>query len=569
MWPCSYSYYMASLINIALGMNFNNGVINTIVGGFNKVESSSSIAASSVVKLGSTLSKLGRIQSFAAVGNLVSSAMGSVKGIADELKKSFDNLSGYAETGDKIAKTSRLVGLSVHDYQAFGSAAKHSGMSIEEMDSALKKFNVNIAKAKSGDVKSLKMFDAILGGKSVSDFNNSTDLIAGIADAYKKLSSAEQKAFVSQELFGKSGQKISELFKDGGDSLKSYVTNYNAAFSEDGAAKAEQFNDSLQDVNETIEVVKVSVAQELFPAFKELFDSVKVFLESSDGEEFKESLKSIGVDIAKIVRRLIPAIVKSVKVIHGLVDSLGPRISLIFGAFVSMVPVIASVGIGLSAVTGVAASTLLPVIGLIVASVMLWGSVIMDVYDNWDMLKSFIVDDVWGAVKQFLSDCVDAVKNWANMFVAEVQWLWNGFVSIFIDPFVNFFQTLPEIVSKAWEGFKNGVASVGKFIYDSFFGSISGAINAAKGLLSSLPLVGGLFSDSSVNASNSVSSADASINASNSVASAAASVIQQSSVTTTNRFAVDFNNVPRGTQITPPEQGDFDWSRSYTFAGAV
>lgn len=528
---------MASIINVALGMNFNKGVINTVVGDFNKISTSSNVASKAVSGFGDSLSKIGRVQTLAAAGNILNSVMGSLKGFRDEFKNQFNVLSGYAEAGDKIAKTSRLVGLSVHDYQAFSSAALHSGMSIEEMDVALKKFNVNLGKAKSGDSKSLKMFDAILGGKSVSDFSNSSDLIAEIADGYQKLSSAEQKAFVSQELFGKGGQKISELFKDGGKSLKEYVNGYEAAFDEKGASNAEDFDDSLQDMRETIESVKVSVAQELFPAFRELFDSVKEFLKSSDGAAFKQDMKGIGKEIAGVVKDLLPAIPKILKGVLSFLNFIGPKVTLIGTVISSMVPIFVSIGMGISAITGIAVSTLVPVLGLIVSAVMLWGSVIKEIYDNWDMLISFIVDDVWGSIKKTIGNA------------------WDWFKSVFIDPFVNFFHVLPEIVTQAWEGFKNGVAQIGSFIYDSFFGAISGAINAAKGLLSSLPLVGSLFSDSS--------------GAPNSVSSAAASVIQQSSVTTTNRFAVDFGNVPQGTTITPPSSGDFDWSRSYTLAGAV
>lgn len=539
---------MASLINIALGMSFNKGVLNAVVGDFNKVQTSSNGASKSVKGFGDSLTKIGHVQSLAAAGNILNSVMGSLKGFKAEFDKQFNVLSDFAVAGDRIAKTSRLVGLSVHDYQAFSSAAQHSGMSIDEMDNALKRFNVNLGKAKTGDAKSLKMFDAILGGKSVSDFATSSDLIAGIADGYMKLSSAEQKAFVSQELFGKGGQKISELFKDGGESLKQYVNGYDAAFSEDGASKAEQFNDSLQDMRETIYSVKVSVAQELFPAFRELFDSVKDFFKSSDGDEFKKSLRSVGLEIAGIVKDLLPAIPKILKGILSVVNFIGPKVTLIGGIVGSMIPMFVSLGLGLSAITGVAASTLVPVLGLVVAAVALWGSVIKDVYDNWDMLKSFIVDDVWGGIKQFFNNCIDSVKNWVAMAIADFQWLWGGFKSIFVDPILNFIDELPQAFSDLWDGFKTGAMA---------------AVSTVKDLLKSLPLVGNLFGDSNfVNGPNGGSAAPA-------APSQIATAVQQSYSVTTNRFAVDFNNVPRGTNITPPPQGDFDWSRSYTLAGAV
>ena len=51
------------------------------------------------------------------------------------------------------------------------------------------------------------------------------------------------------------------------------------------------------------------------------------------------------------------------------------------------------------------------------------------------------------------------------------------------------------------------------------------------------------------------------------LAASAAQAISESHTTVTNRFAVDFSNVPRGTKITPPPKGDFDWSRGYMLGG--
>lgn len=538
-----------ALINIALGFNYNKGVMNTVVGDIGKLTSVSIGASKAVKDLNDKAGLLKNVQGFAAVGNLVNNTLGAVKGLYSEAKGVFDFVEKYADKGDKIAKTSKLVGLSVKEYQALGSAAQHAGMSVEDVDKSFTRFNINLSKAKGGDAKSLRMFDSILGGRSLSDFSNKTELISAVADGYTKLDSAEQKAFVSQELFGKSGVKIAELFKDGGESLKSYVTNYKAAFDEDSAESAESFQDSLQDVNESFESMKTAIAVDLFPIFKELFSAVKEFFESEDGEKFKESVSKIAKVMVGFVKDNLPKIPKILESIVGYFDIIGPKISAFLISVVAILPFVSSLVAGFMGLASVVSGPVLLGIGLVVAAVGLWGSVITQVYENWDMLKSFIVDDVWGAVKQFFSDCVDAVKNWVNMFIADVQWLWNGFKSIFIDPIFNFLDALPQAFNDLWEGFKTGALA---------------AINTVKDLLKSLPVIGGFFNDGS-NGGNSNTSSGPVVSA----ASAAASVIQQSSVTTTNRFAVDFNNAPQGTKITPPSSGDFDWSRSYTLAGAV
>ena len=37
--------------------------------------------------------------------------------------------------------------------------------------------------------------------------------------------------------------------------------------------------------------------------------------------------------------------------------------------------------------------------------------------------------------------------------------------------------------------------------------------------------------------------------------------------TVTNRFSVDFKNVPRGVKVTPPKTGDFDFSFGSVLGG--
>lgn len=535
---------MASLINIALGFNYNKGVMNTVVGDIGKLTNVSVGASKAVTGLSNKMSLLQKVQGLAAVGNLVNNITSSVKGVVGEIKSVFDFADKYASNGDKIAKTSRLLGLSAKEYQAFGSAAQHAGMEVSEMEKSFTRLNVNFQKAKVGDAKALEMFDAILGGRSVNDFSSKTELLAAIADGYTRLGSAEQKAFVSQELFGKSGVKIAELFKDGGESLKEYVTNYKAAFDDKSASSAEEFKDALQDVSESFESVKAAVAVDLFPILKDLFVSVKDFLGSKEGDKLKESISEIAKTMVGFVKDLLPKIPKILNVVLKVMDAFGPELSAIIVAVVSGLSFIVPI---ISSIVGLVSGPVLLGIGLVVAAVALWGGVVMKVRDNLDMLLSFIVDDVWGGVKQFFSDCIDAVKNWVSAFVVNIVSLWDSFKTIFIGPIFNFIDSLPQAFSDLWDGFKVGAKA---------------AIGSVKSLLASIPVLGNLFDDDNNGGTNAVSNGT-------SAPSQIATAVQQSYSVTTNRFAVDFNNVPRGTNITPPPQGDFDWSRSYTLAGAV
>ncbi len=538
--------------------------------GFSADKQSITGAVSGIARIDSAVSdlhkKIKQTFAIAAVHAFASGIKSLGFSIKSAFSKSYDFAEDFAKSGDKIAKTSRLVGLSVKDYQAFSSAAQHAGMSAEEMDGALRKFNVNLGKARSGDNTSLKMFDAILGGKKISDFKDSTSLIAAVADGYQKLGSAEQKAFVSQELFGRSGLKMSELLSQGDEGIKQLVADFEShggGFSEEGAKNAEAFDDALQDMRETINSLKISVAQELFPTFIDLFKTVQGFVKDNR-EEIMPVVKEIFGRTAEFIKSMLPKIPTILSAVLSVVNGIGPGIVFIGAAVVPLLPAIGQILFVLfqmlpviKVITALVSGPVLGYVALIVAAVVSWGIAIKSVYDNFDMLKSFIVDDVWGAVKDF-----------GNQFVEVAKWMWDGFKSIFIEPWASFFSELPDMISDLWEGFKTGISEIGGLLYDTFVGSVKSAISGIKSIIKDIPVLGNLFGDDDKPSIRSVYSASAApVSSSSSLGASVAQAVSESHTTTTSRFAVDFKNMPRGVQVTAPDHGDFDWSRGYVLGG--
>lgn len=497
-----------------------------------------------------------KITGLASASTLITNFSSGVKSAVMNVERLVDKIGEYANQGDHIAKTSRLVGLSVKDYQAFDQAARHAGMSSEELDNALKRFNVNLGKAKVGDDKSFKVFDAILGGKKISDFKDSTSLLAAVADGYAKLGTAEQKAMVSQELFGKSGLKMSELLKNGGEDLKKQLESAVPGFSDQGAKDAEAFNDALQDMRGTINSIKISVMEGLFPTFTNLFDTVREFVKDN-GPEIKEQIGFVVGEVVGFVKGVLPYIPKVLGVIVGLVDLIGPGsvaalagFSAILGAVVPLVPAL------MGAVGVITGPMIAGVLGAVVGFIA-WGKTIYSIIDNLDLLKSFIVDDVWGAIKVF-----------GNQFVEVAKRMWGGFKSIFIDPWWNFFTALPDAISDLWEGFKTGVSEIGNLLYETFIGSVKSAVSGIKSIVKGIPVLGNLFGDDDQPSIRDISSASAAPGSSSlSLGASVAQAVSESHTTTTSRFAVDFKNMPRGVQVTAPDHGDFDYSRGYVLAG--
>lgn len=585
---------MANKVFVDLGFNFNGSGVTSAVGGISKITGSIKGMDSALGSVTKTLKSLKNAASLMLAVQGTKSIFGGIssigKTIKDGLKREFDFVADFASAGDKIAKTSRLVGLSVKDYQAFSSAAKHSGMSVEEMDSALKKFNVELGKAKSGDKNALKMFDAILGGKKLSGFKDSTEILKEIANGYTKLASAEQKAFVTQSLFGRGGAQMSELLSGGGKGIEKAIADFEntgGGFTEEGTKKAEKFNDTLQEMSETINSLKISVAEDLFPTFSEMFKSVGAYVKEHRGELIP-LIKEVFTGVAKFAVNLLPKIPVVLDKVLNIVNMLGPKTVVVGVAFMHVLPAITSIVVGLASIAplvfkiisgvkllaglfwpvvtavkltaAVLGGSVLATIGLVVAAVVSWGIAIKSVIDNWNLVPDAL-SLIWSKIKEVAGTCID-------FFLSFWKTVGGYFYSRFVEPVKNFFVALPGMLSGVWDGFKSGIANIGTFIYDAIYGNITKAFSAAKSILSKIPGLGKLFGGSETPLSIAQSASVGGAGETNTQSAAAAQMISESRVTTTNRFAVDFKNMPRGVTVTPPENGgDFDWSRGYMLGG--
>ena len=549
-----YITIMAVNILAQLGFSFKKSSTTAVVNNITNVKQSLLSLSPVFAKVEQRIDSLNNVAKWTAAGAAIKDFSSSIKAIATStvsvFKKQFDFVSSFAVSGDKIAKTSRLVGLSVKDYQAFSSAAKHAGFSVDEIDSALAKFNVNLGKARSGDKESLKMFNSLLPkGKRISDYKDSVSILSAVADGYKKLSSAEQKAFVSQGLFGKTGLKMSELLKNGGDDLKKQMDSAVSGFSEDGAKNAELFNDELQDLRETLNSLKISVAEELFPTFISLFKDVKLYI-NENKKELIPLVKTIFASIADFVKKILPKIPTILDKILSIVNMIGPEVLSIGAAFFTILPVLAQIFTAVKVIILTFGAPLLGAIGGVLILLYEMYSIGKQFYENWEMFSDFIRNDLknsFGVVGKFL--------DWLGDFFADKIFRIYKIVENF--NFDNLFGSL-----------KMAVLELGSMIYDSIFGSIGKAFDAAKSLLKKIPGFGSLFGDDSPSISAVVSSATSSGSSSAStVSDSAAKMISESRTTVINRFAVDFKNMPRGVVVTPPEHGDFDYSRGYMLGG--
>ena len=437
-----------------------------------------------------------------------------------------------AAAADAIGKTSALLGMQVGELQAIRSACQHAGMSVESIDSAMQKFSVNIGRAAAGEKHQLDLMNALGVATRNADgsLRNQTDLLMDVADAYSKLSDTQDRNRVSQELFGKSAIQMSALLKDGSSGIRAAIEQYertNAGYTADQTTQAAAFNDQLQTMREYIGGVQKDMFFALVPAFTKLFEGVSKFVDANRQKidsivsSLSDQLPSLIQDVTDALPTILSGVSMVASAVSSVVDFTGPWIPLLSAAGVlvggAILTAVGAVGVAVSAVGAafggviVAAAPILGIVALAGAGIAAWGVAIKSVYDNFDMLKSFVVDDVFGAFES-------GIKQFANEFIDVFAMIADGVSKI---PVIG-----EKLAGGAGDWWRSQKFDVGSFA--------------------------------------SVESQVAPAGESNVSDATGAPVSSSSSLT------VDFRGVPRGTKITPSKDfdyGNIDYSAGYAFGG--
>ena len=534
-----------------------------------------------------------KIKSFFITSTIkdVTSSVGSIVSRTTSMAKDlFGFVDGLASKGDKIAKTAKVLGITAQEFQALSFAADRSGVSVGELESGMKFFSKTLGEAANNGGNSLEKFNKLKvklwTDDSKTKMRSTIDILNDISKVYANLTNGADKAFLSTQLFGRAGMGLSVMMADGSTTLSDLLKEYNelgGGFSDEGAKQAEAFKDALANLNVVFNSLKSSIGESLFPKLTEIFKSLTVGINDKNSD-LSKSFQTLTESLGKLfdsVAKNLPTIIKwfaaivdysarffgfcgpvltlllvnlpsIVIILHSLIAPFNFLWS-IFKKIKTIAPIILKgIVVPFKALFALVGGTGLATIGLFIAAFVLWGKVFHDIYKNWDMLVSFVTHEVKDGVLGFLSDVWDGIKS-----------IGAALYEFFVAPFVNAFDMLPMI----WDAFKEGIGKVadmfmelGGQIFDAIFGAVRRAWDAAKGFLSNLPLVGGLFED------------EAPANPSAASATAAESIgemVRSTNTTTTSRFAVDFQNMPRGVTVTPPGSGDFDFSRGYVFGGGV
>ena len=456
-------------------------MVDNVTAPMRKINQAVESANAPVNRLKKSLGSLSKEAKLSALGDSLGNLKGKLSGVGDGFSKSMRRLSTAtalgagaltglfvaveksASAGDRIAKFSRRVGLTVEGLQALRFAAERSGIGTEDADKAFEKFGKSVSEAVAGMGEAGKLFSAL--GIPLKDsagrLRKQEDILLDLAQAYTKIQDPQDKLRASLALFGKSGGGMVEMLNQGKDGVQDLMVEYQrlgGGLSQQQAANAEIFEDTLSNLKVTLGALANQLSSNLIPVISDMMvrfqewaltnkDTVQKFAEG-----FAQKLPQILDRLRSALMSLAQSAGPVIDNITRIMDILGPG-KVIFGALaafiagpfvlslLSVIPALVSVGSaftttlaavgGVSGIlaavggaftvfSGVITATVLPAIysigvallttpvGWILAAIAAIAGAVYLIWKNWDTVSGWIMS-AWGKVSAFLDTSIGKI----------------------------------------------------------------------------------------------------------------------------------------------------------------
>lgn len=218
-----------------------------------------------------------------------------------------------ADVADAAAKGAAQLGITTEAYQELQFAAEDSGSSAGDIERALRRLARSADDAAKGGSGSAQMFRRL--GVSFEDANkglrSADDLFMDVADRIAKTTNETEKLAIAQDVFGRSGQALLPLLKQGRDGIAAVREEARAGvISSEAAAEFEEFNNSIYRIRFQLSSFRNQLVAGVFPTINSLVTRFQHWLQAnrelinSKIEEWTERLTKLWNIAEREARRL-------------------------------------------------------------------------------------------------------------------------------------------------------------------------------------------------------------------------------------------------------------------------
>ena len=411
-------------------------------------------------------------------------------------------MSKFLDTGDAIDKASIRLGIGAERLQSLQYAAKMSGATAEDMNSALGKLNENIAKAAEGKNEELASLFKKLG-ISLRDANGhvrtAADVLPEFADAIQRNTNSSVRARMAIAAFGDAGQKLIPMLQDGSKGLadmEKRAHDLGLTMSQDDVKAAASLGDKFTDLGAVFDSFGNTISAKLAPVLGPLIDDLTEFLAKNKDafagrlseavSKLADSLKKVdfeklaneAMDCFHAIGELYDKIGGFDTILKALAALMAGKVIIAIGSFVGslitlgqslwgLIPIIRSVGMAFIANP----------IGAVITGIALGAAWIIT---NWDKVGPFFTQ-LWNSITGIFTSAVSNIEKVISGWIDGIKTLWSGLfdgdMSKIVDGFFKMFDASFNLVPDSFKkigpdllaGAQKILGDIGKKFHD-FFG---------------------------------------------------------------------------------------------------
>ena len=233
----------------------------------------------------------------AAFTGALAIAKRAVRGVTEAIKEQLGNIDEIAKAARSIDMTaSELVGLRL-------AAAEFSGVEGPAFDKAIKKMTVQLGDAQRGTGSAKMALDML--HKSVDDFagQSPAETFKDLADAIAAVEDPTRRAYIAQQLFGRSGVDLINMLsagREGIEDVERAAAALGSTFTAIEASNVEAANDAVGRLSERFDGLGRRAAISAAPALKLIADELLDLTDRSSefGQTIQGAIELIGPGLA-------------------------------------------------------------------------------------------------------------------------------------------------------------------------------------------------------------------------------------------------------------------------------
>jgi len=192
----------------------------------------------------------------------------------------------FIDAADKLTDLSERTGIAVDDLSRLGYVAQMSGISADEMTSAIVKLSNTMAMASVNGGTASRVFDVL--GVSVKNtdgtLRSQVDVLKDVADKFASYEDGAAKTALAVQLFGKSGANLIPVLNAGAEGIQAMSDESDKlgnTINTRTAQAAAEFNDNLDRLAVLSGNASKSLSESLLPSLVSITDAMIVGIQNA------------------------------------------------------------------------------------------------------------------------------------------------------------------------------------------------------------------------------------------------------------------------------------------------